>query len=158
MAGLFAVIGAAGMLGLLGITVVAVFWRYALNAPIYGIEDLSVVLLTVAVSGAVAFGARNEAHVSINIIGGVAPRGLTRITDAVMRAGTAFIAGLAAYGLVIKACGVERGCMTSNLGIEHAPFYYVLASSLGFVALHFTVLFLVGLANWSGTDPNEAEI
>lgn len=158
LAGLFAVVGALGMLGLLGVTVIAVIWRYVLSAPIYGIEDLSVVLLTLAVAGAVAYGARFDAHVSINIIAGLMPRGVTRITDALMRAGAAGIAGLAAWGLVKKACGIERGCITANLGIEHVPFYYVLSASLGFVALHYAVQLLIGLAHWSGRDPNEPVI
>lgn len=47
LAGLFAIAGAVGITVLLGVTVVAVFWRYALNAPIFGIEDISIVTLTI---------------------------------------------------------------------------------------------------------------
>ena len=57
LAGLFAVVGSLGIVILLGVTVVAVFWRYMLNAPIFGIEDISIVTLTLVAAGSVAYGA-----------------------------------------------------------------------------------------------------
>ena len=38
---------------LVGFTVVAVFWRYALNDPIFGVEDVSTMALTIVVSAAI---------------------------------------------------------------------------------------------------------
>ena len=71
LAGLFAVVGSLGIVILLGVTVVAVFWRYMLNAPIFGIEDISIVTLTLVAAGSVAYGARHGAHVAINLISGL---------------------------------------------------------------------------------------
>lgn len=158
LAALFAVVSACGIVVLLGVTVVAVFWRYALNAPIFGIEDLSIVTLTVVAAGSVAYGGRKGAHVSINLLQHVSTRRFTRISDAVMRIAAASISLLAAYALVVKACGFEKACITSNLSIEHRPFYFVLAAALGLYGINTLVQLLTGLAHWhEERDPNEAE-
>ncbi|MGI9390668.1 MAG: TRAP transporter small permease [Boseongicola sp.] len=153
---LFAFAGALGIVTLLGVTVTAVFWRYALNAPIFGIEDVSIVALTIVAAASVAYGGLRHAHVSINLITRIAGRQTTRVTDAVTRVLTAAICFLATYALVVKACGMAKACITSNLSIEHRPFYYVLAVGMALVGLQITVRLLIGLANWHNEDPNEA--
>ncbi len=155
LAGLLAVIGGLGIFGLMGITMVAVIWRYGLNDPIFGISDLSVVTLTLVAGSAVAFGARQGSHVSVNVISLVAGRGLTRWTDAIMRVLTVAIAGLATYALFAKACGIEKACITNNFSIEHRPFYYFLGVCLGVYTAHVAVQFLIGLWHFWGEDPNE---
>ena len=65
LAGLLAVLGGLGVFALVGITIVAVVWRYGLNDPIFGVSDLSVVTLTFVAGAAVAYGARKNAHVSV---------------------------------------------------------------------------------------------
>lgn len=158
LAGLFAVAGSAGILVLLGVTIVAVFWRYLLNTPIFGIEDVSIVTLTVVSAGAVAYGGRKDAHVSIDLITYFFGRRTTRITDAIMRFAVAATAFLAAYSLIVKSCGIEKACITSNLSIEHRPFFYVLAAAMTFYGLHMTLHLLAGLTDWrSARDPNELE-
>ena len=157
LAGLFAVAGSLGILVLLGVTVVAVFWRYMLNAPIFGIEDISIVTLTIVAAGSVAYGARHGAHVAINIISGLFGRRVLRVTDAVMRCLVAAICLLSAYALVVKACGIEKACITSNLSVEHQPFFYVLAAAMALIGLHALVQLLMGLMAWNdAADPNEA--
>ncbi len=145
LARVFALAASVGIVVLLGVTVTAVIWRYGLNAPIYGIEDISVLALTVVAGGAVAYGARHEAHVSIDLIGRYLGPKVTRLTDPIMRILTAGIAFLAAYALVTKACGLARGCITGNLALEHAPFYYGLAAALFFYGCYMALQFLLGL-------------
>lgn len=158
VAGLFACAGAAGIVMLLGVTVVAVIWRYILNAPIYGISDISIVTLTVVAAAAVSFGAGRNAHVSINLISYFFGRGVTRCTDALMRVLVAATAFLSAYALVAKSCGLEKACITSNLSIEHRPFFFVLAAAMAYYGLFMTVRFLAGLAHWHDpVDPHELE-
>ena len=158
LAGLFAIAGSIGITVLLGITVVAVFWRYMLNAPIFGIEDISIVALTIVAAGAVAYGGRNDAHVSINLITYFFGRNVTRVTDLIMRGATAAICFLATYALVVKSCGIEKACITSNLSIEHRPFFYVLAVAMGFYGLHMLLQMMAGLASWQDeNDPHEAK-
>ena len=124
LAGLLAVFGAVATVGLMLITVVAVTWRYGLNDPIFGIEDLSVVTLTLVAGSAVAYGARHNAHVSVDVMSYFFGRNVSRYTDAVMRLLVVAIAALATYALFAKACGIEKACITNNFTIEHRPFYY----------------------------------
>lgn len=157
LAGLFAFAGAAGIMVLLAVTVIAVLWRYALNSPIFGIEDISIVTLTVVAAAAVSFGAGKNAHISINIISNFFGRRVTRVTDVVMRSLTAGVSLLAAYAMFVTACGFEKACITSNLSLEHRPFYYVLGVAMALYGLHVAVQLMIGLAHWSGQDPNEVE-
>lgn len=157
MAGLLAVIGAVSIIGLMLITIAAVTWRYGLNNPIFGIEDLSVVTLTLVAGAAVAYGARHNAHVSVDVISYFFGRRVTRYTDTVMRVLAAAIAGLATYALFGAACGIEKACITNNLSIEHRPFYYFLGVALGVYTLHLLLRLAIGLWHFSGDDPNEIE-
>ena len=156
LAGLFAMLGGIALGGLMLTTVVAVFWRYVLNDPIFGLEDVSTMALTVVVAAAVAFGAHHKAHVGINVIKFFAGRTTTRLTDLLARSVSFSIVGLSTYAVFTKgSCGLECGAITNNLSIVHTPFYYV----LGFALLSYTLLLLVqllmGLAYWNGEDPNE---
>jgi TRAP-type C4-dicarboxylate transport system permease small subunit len=155
LTGLFAVVGALGVLGLMGIILIAVIWRYGINNPIFGIGDLSVLVLSVVAASATIFGARNDAHISIDIISRFFGRKVTRFTDVIMRVLTFGILTLASYALVAKACGFEKGCLTENLSIVHRPFYYVLAVSMGLYALHVLVQLLQSLLHFHDDDPND---
>ena len=156
VAGLFAILGTIGVCVLLVNILVAVFWRYALNDPIFGIDDISVMVLAVFAGCAVAYGARNNSHVSVDIITRFFGRSATRYTDAVMRLLALGITGLAAFALWTKACGFEEACITENLSIEHTWFYYFLGVALCFYALNLLVMLLVGFVHWHDEDPNEA--
>ena len=155
LAGLFALVGAIAVIALMAITAVSVTWRYILRDPIFGIEDLSVISLTIVAAASVAYGARNNAHVSVDVISYFAGRRVKRFTDLIMRICVVFIAGLATYALFTKACGIEKACITNNFSIVHRPYYYVLGVAMGFYALVVLVQLLIGLANFRGEDPNE---
>ena len=158
LAGLFAICGALAITGLMAITVVAVFWRYGLNNPIFGIEDLSVITLTIVAAAAVAHGGRTGAHVSVNLIGYVFGRKVTRYTDAVMRVLTVAICALAVYALFTKACGMEKACITGNFSIIHRPYYYVLGLAMAIYCAQMLLHLIVGLIHWHDPrDPNEPE-
>ena len=157
LAGGFAIAGALGVIALMLITLVGVFWRYALNNPIFGIGDLSAMTLTIVAAGAVAFGATKQAHVSVNVITMFFGRNLTRVTDIVMRLAAIFITVLAAYALFTRACGFEKACITENLSIEHRNFYRILSVSMAFYAFVFTSHLLISLRHFNGQDPNEPE-
>ena len=152
---LLAFVGSIGIVSLIAITVAAVTWRYGLNDPIFGIEDLSVVTLTIVAGAAVAYGARTNAHISINVIRVFGGRSLTRYLDAVMRLLTAAILALATYALFTKACGIEKACITNNFSIEHRYFYYYLGLSMAVYTLHVLIHFLIGLWHFRTNDPNE---
>ncbi|RMF35527.1 MAG: TRAP transporter small permease [Alphaproteobacteria bacterium] len=155
LAGLFALAGSLAVAGLMLITVVAVIWRYFLNRPIFGIEDISVVTLTVMAAGAVAYGARHRAHVSVDVISHFAGRRIRRLTDLVMRLLALGILALATYALFDKACGAEKACITANFSIAHRPFYYGLGLAFGFYALQMLFELIGGILHFTGSDPHE---
>lgn len=155
LAELLAWIGAAAIVALMGITVVAVFWRYVLNDPIFGIEDLSIISLTLVAGAAVAYGGRRGAHVSVDVISYVADRRTKRYTDAAMRVAAIGILGLATWALYAKACGPEKACITSNFSISHRPFYYYLGVAICVYTLQVAVEFLISLFHFHADDPNE---
>lgn len=157
LAGLFAVAGALAIMVLMGVTVISVFWRYVLHAPIFGIEDISSMALTVVVAGAVAWGARQGSHISVNVLSFFGGRRVTRVTDLITRALGVGIVGFAARALYLSGgCGKPCGGMTNNLGIVHIPFYYLLSLAMAFYAVLLLVHLIIGLAHWQGEDPNES--
>lgn len=158
IAGLFSIAGSVALFVLMAVTVVAVFWRYVLRDPIFGVEDLSTMSLTIIVAASVAYGAVHMAHVSVNIISGMAGRKVTRFTDALARAAGVAITGYAAFGLVKKgSCGLPCGAITPNLSILHTPFYYILGAAMALYASHLLYHLIVGLAHWTDHDPNEMD-
>lgn len=157
LAGLFAVAGGLALLVLAVVTGVSVFYRYILRAPIFGIEDITTMTLTVIVAAAIAWAAVNRGHVSVNIMTMAAGRSVTRIADAIGRLVSCAMLAFASYALFVKgSCGMPCGAMTSNLSIIHTPFYYILGVAMGFYAVLLMTHFLIGLAHWQGSDPNEA--
>ena len=121
LTGLFAVVGSIGIAALMVITLVAVLWRYGFNNPIFGIGDLSVLTLSIVAAASVIFGARNNSHVSIDVISRFFGKRVTRWTDAIMRILAVAILAAATYALVTKACGFEKACITGNLSVQHRP-------------------------------------
>lgn len=155
LAGLLAILGGLAIVGLMGITLAAVISRYVFRDPIFGTEDLSKMVLVLIAGAAVAYGARHQSHVSVNLISAIGGRRMTRITDLIMRILTLFILCLAVYALTKKACGAERACITSNFSIEHRPFYYYLAVAMAIYAATTAVHLVIGLCHFTGDDPNE---
>ncbi|MCY4462700.1 MAG: TRAP transporter small permease [Albidovulum sp.] len=156
LARLFAAAGGVALTSLMAVTVVAVFWRYALNNPIFGIEDVSTMALTVVVAASIAYCAKQGGHVGVNVIKMVAGRSATRITDIVARALGIAITAISAYALFLKGgCGLPCGAITNNLSIVHTPFYYFLGAAMAFYSALLLVQTGIGLANWRADDPNE---
>ena len=147
------------MVFLVGLTVVAVFWRYLLNDPIYGIMDISRMSLAVIVAGSLAYGARQGGFVHVDILKSIAGRKWTRYTDLLVRLAGITIVGVASWALREEArCGFECGEFTENLEIIHPPFYWLLAIAMGTYGLMLVCEFIIGLAHFNAaSDPNEHE-
>ena len=149
--GLFAILGSISTLALMLLIMVGVFFRYALNNPIFGIGDLSTLALSVLAASSIFYGARNDAHVNVDLIDYFFGPKVTRVTDMMMSVLAIFILGLATYALFAKACGFEKACLTENLSIVHRPFFYVLGVSFGLYTLHFLHRFIAQILNWDQT-------
>lgn len=130
-------VGSLALAALIVITMTGVTWRYVLNNPIFGIEDLASLSLAVLVAAGVALAALDRAHIAVDIFSvwldrGVLGRSLTSLSAAL----TATICIVAIFALHKKAaCGVPCGEFTSNLSIPHSPFYYGFAAAFGVFAL-----------------------
>jgi TRAP-type C4-dicarboxylate transport system permease small subunit len=155
LTGLFALVGSIGVFGLMIIIIIGVFWRYVLGNPIFGIDDLSKLILSIVAAAAVIYGARNNAHVSVNVIDIFCGRRVTRITDAIMRTLAVVILAAASYALSSKACGMAEACITENLSVEHEPFYYILSAAIALYSLHILTQLIVGLLHFNTQDPND---
>jgi TRAP-type C4-dicarboxylate transport system permease small subunit len=154
---IFLAAGALGILFLVGLTAVSVFWRYVLNDPIFGVQDLSSMTAAVVAGSAVAYGATQNSHITVNMMPKHFGRRVRRLTDLIARGASTVILVLAASALFKKGgCGLACGNITSNLNILHSPFYYLLAASLGFYAVYLVVQLIAGPSHWGGEDPNEA--
>jgi len=152
----FLAAGGIALAVLLAVTVAEVFRRYAMNDSLLWIEDLSTMSLTVVVAGAIAYGAGEGSHVSVNLIGRFLGRPVTRITDAVARLLGVGVTAIAAYALFAHgSCGLACGAVTGSVSIPHRPFYYALGASLVTYGLLLTTQLLLGLAAWNAEDPNE---
>ncbi|MFT4620535.1 MAG: TRAP-type C4-dicarboxylate transport system permease small subunit [Sulfitobacter sp.] len=155
-AGLFATLGGIALFTLAGITIVSVFFRYVLRDPIFGIEDMSTMTMTIVVAASVVWAAANQGHVAVNVLPMAFGRNVSRWTDLVGRLITFGILSVATYGLSVKgSCGLPCGAITSNLSIPHPPFYFVLSAAMGFAALWVLMQILIGLVHFNGDDPNE---
>ena len=151
----FLLVGGLGLFGLVAITVTAVFWRYILNNPIFGIEDISTLALTIVVGAGAISAASNHNHIGVNIIHWFFTRRVTRYADLIARLLFLIIAALSSWALFAKgSCGLRCALITNNLFINQAPFYYFLgASLLCLVAILFLDI-LIGLVYWNKKDPN----
>ena len=152
---IFLLIGGLGLFGLVAITVTAVFWRYILNNPIFGIEDISTLTLTVVVGAGVISAAWNHNHIGVNIIHWFFTRRVTRYSDLIARILFLIIAALSSWALFIKgSCGLRCALITNNLFINQAPFYYFLGASLLCLGAILLLDILIGLIFWNKEDPN----
>lgn len=156
IAGLFAILGGVALFTLAGITIVSVFFRYILRDPIFGIEDMSTMSMTLVVAASIVWAAANQGHVAVNVLPMAFGRNVSRWTDVAGRLVAFGILSVATYGLAVKgSCGLPCGAITSNLSIPHPPFYFVLSAAMGFAALWVLMQILIGLVHFNGEDPNE---
>lgn len=133
---LFGTFGSIGLFVLVGLTVVGVLWRYVLNDPIFGISDISVMVSSVVVACSVAWTAKCDTHVTIELIENHVGKNVLRGIGKVISFASAVVLAIAAYALMKKSvCGFACGDITDNLAISHRPFYWALAASMAFCAV-----------------------
>jgi TRAP-type C4-dicarboxylate transport system permease small subunit len=126
-----AILGGLTAVALVCVTVISVFWRYILDDPIFGVDDLSRMMLAVVVAGSIGYGARTGAHVYVDILSLVGGDRVTRVTDVIVRIIGAGVVAAATWALWLESlCGFECGEFTDNLGIIHTPFYRLLAAGM----------------------------
>ena len=113
------------------LTVVDVGLRYLFNSPIFGAQDVAKLALLVVVACSFAYGGRVGAHVSVDLLGFVAPRGLLRWTDLLVRSGAALMLTIVAWQSYLNGLGAaEYGEASTLLAIPFLPFYFTIAVGL----------------------------
>ncbi len=153
---LFAAVGGVAVFILMAITDIAVVARYFMNNPIFGIEDISVLVLTVIVAASVAYGVWTQSHISVELVELFAGRRTTRICGILAQLLGAGTAGYIAYALAtIGSCGFPCGAVTGNLSITHVPFYYFLAASMTFYFLVLSYRLVLEVVHWRNSPTNE---
>ncbi len=154
-AALLAALGAATVVFLTAMIVIQVFARYVLGAPIFGAEDIVRMALAVVVAGSIAYGARQGAHVHVDVLEQIAGRRLTRFTDIAVKAGGAAIVAVTSYALWQEGiCGFRCGEFTDNLNIVHTPFYNLLALGMAVYALILVFELILHLTTFASADPS----
>lgn len=152
-----AYVGSITMVGLVCVTGIAVFFRYVVKDPIFGVYDLSEMILLVTVACSIAYGGRKGAHVAVDILGMFGGRRITRWTDIIVRVLGIAIIAVTVYGLIVQgSCGVRCGHFTPNLAIPFKPFYMILAVGIGAYGLVLLAELIAGLAHFRDEiDPSE---
>ena len=126
-----AVGGGAALSLLLGITVAEVAARHLFGASLLAAEDLAAMCLALFVAAGLVAAAGGGGHVSVDLLGRLAGRRITRVTDLVARVLATGVTALAAFALFSEgSCGVACGEVTGTVGIVHTPFYYALGASM----------------------------
>ncbi len=140
------------LLGLVLLTVVDVGLRYVFNAPIFGAQDVTKLALLVVVACSFAYGGRVGAHVAVDLIGFVAPKGVLRWTDMLVRCGAAAMLTVVAWRSYLNGLGAaEYGEASTLLAIPFLPFYFIVALGLLLYVVVLLVEAWVGVRDlWAG--------
>ena len=132
--------GGLTVLGLLGLTVADVFWRYALNAPIFGGQDVSRLVLLLCVAFSIAYGGRTGAHVSVEVFTKLIGPWFERLTAVLVKLVGAVVMAVMAWRLYLTgllATELEEGSQLLDIPFE--PFYHALAVGIGLYAIVLAV-------------------
>lgn len=124
------------LIALMGVTLADVVYRYVLNAPIFGSQDISILLLVLVVAFCIAYGGRTGAHVAVEVFGKLGGAVFERISALFVRAAGAAVMALASYQLFQSgrmATELEEGSQLLNIPFE--PFYDALAVGVGLYAI-----------------------
>ncbi|MDO6725165.1 TRAP transporter small permease [Celeribacter halophilus] len=156
---LFAFAAGIGVVLLVMTIVIAVVGRYAFSQPIFGIEDVSRILLTFIVAGSIAYGARRGAHVHVDVISMKAGPKVLFVSDIIARLIGIAVVFLASYALFTKGlCGKACGYFTPNLSIPHLPFYIALSISMALYGLIMVVELFSGQPVEEHTPVEDGEL
>jgi len=150
---LLALAGGIVLILMVALTVVDVFMRKFLNAPIFGAQDLSMMLLILVVFFGMAYCARIGGHVAVDLISNANPK-LLRVTDITVNLLGAFVIGALCWRAAIETYRDFVGVRATNmLPIPYWPFEAAITLCSGLFAL---VLLYNAYRAISGQPPDKA--
>ena len=131
---------AAVILGfMMMLTVVDVFFRYILNAPLTGAIEVSELLMVVLVFPALGWIAIERSHIRVDLLVSLWPRSVQMIVEIIT-----LLLALATYAYITWQSLLESRMVdmtTSLLSIPEAPFHWVMTG--GFLMLCLAIVSLV---------------
>jgi len=129
-------LGGIALTALAGFTIVAIFFRYVLNDPIFGSIDIYRLSLAVMTFLALPYAGRSGGHIVVDIVPEFRNPAFNAWRNAISKLLIAVIFGLLAWQ------GVERADLAKLMGeasnmreIPHWRFYWVLTACAGLYAL-----------------------
>lgn len=133
-----------GGLALAGLTLLSCFnvliMRKALNSPIYGAEDVMVLLLIIIVALSVALGARTGAHIEIEVLESYMSKTFAKWSFIFVKCLGVVTLTIMCWSLwQAGGTAAKFGETTQLLLISYGPYYYLLSVS---IALYVVVLIL----------------
>ena len=138
------------------LTVIQVGFRYVLNSPIDGADDLAQLLLVAVVAFSVAQSGRTGGQVAVEILGTIGGPKTIRWTDILVKSlGVVMLVVLALKLIDNGNHAADFGEATLTLLISFGPFFYLLAFGMALYALVLIVEIYVNLCGRS--VPHQSE-
>ena len=129
------------LLGLMLLTVLAVFSRKVLNSPIMGIQDISEVCLVLLVFSAMAYAGWTGGHIAVDLIESIVSKPVLKIFDITMRSAGAIFMAILSWQSALRAVEAGREAEATNLvAIPLYPFFWVITAGFGLFALVLALL------------------
>lgn len=130
----------AGGLALAGMTLLSVvnvlIMRKALNSPIQGAEDILILALVFVVAVSIPLGARNGAHIEIEMMEPYMSPAIARISLILMKIIGFCVLCVMSWQLWHSGTQAPRfGETTQQLLISFQPFYYLLSAAIAVYAV-----------------------
>ncbi|MEQ9811702.1 MAG: TRAP transporter small permease subunit [Azospirillaceae bacterium] len=149
-----AYLAGALLVGIALVIVVNVVRRYVFNDPIFGVFDVLQMGMVPGIFLAMAYTGRSGAHVSVDVLTHVLPRGFWRVAESLVRLVMALAFGLIAWRAAVAALRADRyGEATNLIHLPHAPFWWSIVVGAGLSAV---IHLLEALLTASGArDPLE---
>ncbi len=125
---LFAPVAAACLFAMMALTFVEVVWRYFLDAPVTGGEEIQSFLLGFTVFAALPLVTRRERHIAVRALAGLLKGRAALAQRALVHAGTALGFVFLGFLLFDQAQALrEGGTLTNFLDLPVAPAAYAFA-------------------------------
>jgi TRAP-type C4-dicarboxylate transport system permease small subunit len=118
------------------LTVTAVGFRYILNSPIFGVADITQLILLAVVTFSVAQSGRTGGQVAVELLGTFTSPRFTRWTDILVKILGAIMMGILTVQLAESGSTAAEYCETSySLAIPFGPYFYLLSFGMALYGL-----------------------
>ncbi len=129
------------LVALMGVTVIDVFGRYILNAPLLGGYELSETAIGIVVAVALPLVALADGHIRLTLLDRLLGASAVRLRDGLSAILFAGASGILAWRMLVELENAAAlGKATDLLGIPRAPV-------LGLIAVMFALSAVIGLLN-----------